>query len=173
MAVECQNLSKLGPLRAKQWLTRSLSQEWSLQYKTLRAYTISCLRWITSKLSERPLKFADQKTERGKVLNPEYIIDRDQPTSRASPLRINVLLSAAFCEGEKRRLKLRTPLIGCQTEVTAIFLNNQVVDVVARVNCPLAVDLFGAGSPDSLPVYPSIRDIDPMCLLLEVEVRLA
>ena len=48
---------------------------------------------ITSKLSERPLKSADQKTERGKVLKPEYNIDRDQPTSRASPLRINVLLS--------------------------------------------------------------------------------
>ena len=43
-------------------------------------------------LSERPLKYADQKTERGKVLNPEYSIDRDQPTSRAFPLRINTLL---------------------------------------------------------------------------------
>ena len=49
--------------------------------------------WITSELSERPLKFADQKTERGKILNPEYNIYRDQPTSRASPLRINDLLS--------------------------------------------------------------------------------
>ena len=47
---------------------------------------------ITSKLSERPLKLADQKPERGKILIPEYSIDRDQPTSRASPLRINVLL---------------------------------------------------------------------------------
>ena len=44
-------------------------------------------------LSERPLKYADQKTERGKILNPQYSIDRDQPTSRASPLRINTLLS--------------------------------------------------------------------------------
>ena len=52
-------------------------------------------RWITSKLSERPLKLADQKLERGKVLNPEYSICRDQPTSQASPLRINDLLSAA------------------------------------------------------------------------------
>ena len=43
-------------------------------------------------LSERPLKSADQKTERGKVLNPEYSIDRDQSTSWASPLRINTLL---------------------------------------------------------------------------------
>ena len=41
---------------------------------------------ITSKLSERPLKFDDQKTERSKTSNPEYNIDRDQPTSRASPL---------------------------------------------------------------------------------------
>ena len=32
---------------------------------------------ITSKLSERPLKFADQKTERSKLLNPEYSIFRD------------------------------------------------------------------------------------------------
>ena len=31
--------------------------------------------------------------ERGKVTNPEYSIDRDQPTSRASPLGTNVLLS--------------------------------------------------------------------------------
>ena len=48
---------------------------------------------ITSVLSERPFKLADQKTERGKILNPEYSICRDQPTSRASPLRINTLLS--------------------------------------------------------------------------------
>ena len=48
---------------------------------------------ITSVLSERPFKSADQKTERGKLLNPEYNIFRDQPTSRASPLRINTLLS--------------------------------------------------------------------------------
>ena len=48
---------------------------------------------VTSVLSERPLKFADQKTERGKILNPEYSICRDQPTRRASPLRINDLLS--------------------------------------------------------------------------------
>ena len=33
--------------------------------------------------------------ERSKVINPEYSIDRDQPTSRASPLRINDLLSRA------------------------------------------------------------------------------
>ena len=51
---------------------------------------------ITSKLSERPLKSADQKPERGKLLNPEYSTDRDQPTSRASPLRINDLLSGEF-----------------------------------------------------------------------------
>ena len=47
---------------------------------------------ITSVLSERPLKSADPKTERGKILNPEYSIFRDQPTPRASPLRINTLL---------------------------------------------------------------------------------
>ena len=44
-------------------------------------------------LSERPFKSADQKTERGKISNPQYSIDRDQPTSRASPLRVNTLLS--------------------------------------------------------------------------------
>ena len=44
-------------------------------------------------LSERPLKYADQKTERGKVLNPKYNIFRDQPIAKASPLRINTLLS--------------------------------------------------------------------------------
>ena len=30
--------------------------------------------------------------ERSKILNPEYSIDRDQPASRVSPLRINDLL---------------------------------------------------------------------------------
>ena len=44
------------------------------------------LSGITSKLSERPLKLADQKTERAKVLNPEYNIFRDQPIAGASPL---------------------------------------------------------------------------------------
>ena len=48
---------------------------------------------ITSVLSERPFKYADQKTERGKILNPEYNIYRDQPIAGASPLRINDLLS--------------------------------------------------------------------------------
>ena len=33
-----------------------------------------------------------RKTERGKISNPEYSIFRDQPTPRASPLRINTLL---------------------------------------------------------------------------------
>ena len=51
-----------------------------------------CYSRITSVLSERPLKFAGQKTERCKILNPQYNIDRDQPTSQASPLRINTLL---------------------------------------------------------------------------------
>ena len=50
---------------------------------------------ITSKLSERPFKLADQKTERGKILNPEYSIFRDQPVPGASPLRINALLYGA------------------------------------------------------------------------------
>ena len=54
------------------------------------------LSGITSVLSERPLKSANQKTERGKILNPKYSIDRDQPASRASPLRINTLLSTVF-----------------------------------------------------------------------------
>ena len=35
-------------------------------------------------------------TERGKTLNPEYSIDRDQPTSRASPLGINALLFRVY-----------------------------------------------------------------------------
>ena len=48
---------------------------------------------ITSKLSERAIEFADLITERCKILNPEYNICRDQPASRASPLRINDLLS--------------------------------------------------------------------------------
>ena len=52
---------------------------------------------ITSKLSERSIEFADQKTERGKVINREYSIDRDQATAGASPLRINVLLSCRRC----------------------------------------------------------------------------
>ena len=32
--------------------------------------------------------------ERGKILNPEYSIDRDQPTPGASPLRIIVCYTA-------------------------------------------------------------------------------
>ena len=51
---------------------------------------------ITSVLSERPLKPVGQKTERGKILNPKYNICRDQPTSRASPLRINALLCSVL-----------------------------------------------------------------------------
>ena len=35
-------------------------------------------------------------TERGKVINPEYSIFRDQPTPGASPLRINTLLSTVL-----------------------------------------------------------------------------
>ena len=64
---------------------------------------ICWLGGITSVLSERPFKLADQKTERGKMLNPEYNICRDQPTSRASPLRINDLLSRApnYCQNAK------------------------------------------------------------------------
>ena len=53
---------------------------------------------ITSKLSERSNESADRKMERGEVLNPEYSIDRDQSTSQASPLRINVLLSTLVDE---------------------------------------------------------------------------
>ena len=44
-------------------------------------------------LSERPFKLANQKAERGKILNPEYNMFRDQPIPGASPLRINTLLS--------------------------------------------------------------------------------
>ena len=51
---------------------------------------------ITSVLSERPLKLADQNTERGKAVNPEYNINRDQPARWASPLRINTLLCPVF-----------------------------------------------------------------------------
>ena len=51
---------------------------------------------INALFSERPLKIADQKTERGNVLNPEYNINRDQLTSLVSPIRINTLLSRAL-----------------------------------------------------------------------------
>ena len=56
-------------------------------------------------LSERRTKSADQKTERGKELNPEYNIYRDQPTSRASPLRINTLLYDGFFTQGKLNLQ--------------------------------------------------------------------
>ena len=52
---------------------------------------------ITSVLSERSIEFTDLITERSKILNPEYSIDRDQPTSWASPLRINTLLCRPIC----------------------------------------------------------------------------
>ena len=54
--------------------------------KLVRGMLVLLTSDITSALSERPFKSADQKTERGKILNPEYNIDRDQPTSQASPL---------------------------------------------------------------------------------------
>ena len=69
---------------------------------------------ITSKLSERPLKSADQKTERGKILNPEYNICRDQPTSWASPLRINALLSAGIITVFQPHLRLHALLGRCE-----------------------------------------------------------
>ena len=69
------------------------STSWTQSWKTIQRILG---RWITSKLSERPLKSAELITERGKILNPEYSIDRDQPTSRASPLRINDLLSTVY-----------------------------------------------------------------------------
>ena len=59
---------------------------------------------ITSVLSERPLKHANQKTERSKILNPEYNICRDQPTSRASPLRINTLLFAVLSDKAQAKI---------------------------------------------------------------------
>ena len=43
-------------------------------------------------------KVCRRTTERGKVLNPEYNIFRDQPIPRASPLRINTLLFRDFKE---------------------------------------------------------------------------
>ena len=57
------------------------------------------LSGITSKLSERSIEFADLITERGKIINPEYSICRDQPASRATPLRINDLLSPLLATG--------------------------------------------------------------------------
>ena len=56
-------------------------------------------------LSERPLKYADQKTERGKILNPEYYIYRDQPIAGASPLRINTLLYSEVRHWEDSKLE--------------------------------------------------------------------
>ena len=46
------------------------------------------------------MKFADLITERGRMLNPDYSIFRDQPIAGASPLRINVLLSRDCRTGE-------------------------------------------------------------------------
>ena len=89
---------------------------------------------ITSKLSERSIEFADLITERGKILNPEYIICRDQPTSRASPLRINVLLSHLLIFLSRlpqvlhshRNRKAANPKQHCKQETAADVLGTKV-----------------------------------------------
>ena len=77
------------------------------------------LSGITSALSQRPKKSADLRMERSKVINPEYNIARDQPTSRASPLGINALLSGDVsnrrissmdCTAIQRSFKFRSPM---------------------------------------------------------------
>ena len=46
-------------------------------------------------------KVCRRTTERGKVLNPEYSLFRDQPIPGASPLRINTLLSRVLWSGKQ------------------------------------------------------------------------
>ena len=81
---------------------------------------------ITSKLSERPLKLAGQKLERGKMLIPEYSTDRDQPTSRASPLRINDLLSRVSSTFSLRYHS------GCHNRREALRLQTQELQFLSR-----------------------------------------
>ena len=69
----------------------------------------SCLFNLLPKFTKQQLKphnvrviraakpICRRTTERGKVLNPEYNIFRDQPIPGASPLRINALL-CRVCE---------------------------------------------------------------------------
>ena len=49
--------------------------------------------------------FCRRMTERGKVINPDYNIFRDQATAGASPLRINTLL----CRGPKASTRHSEP----------------------------------------------------------------
>ena len=52
-------------------------------------------------------------TERSKILNPEYNIFRDQPTPRASPLRINTLLHGETCHYFRGSIKCSGYTITC------------------------------------------------------------
>ena len=63
---------------------------------------MTCLLVVSKRLDNvRVIRAADpvgrRTTERGKVINPEYNIFRDQPIAGASPLRINTLLYSAVC----------------------------------------------------------------------------
>ena len=93
-------------LRLGQMIKCDIEVRWIL-------HLVKIERRITSKLSKRPFKDAVQKTARGKILNPQYSTDRDQPTSRASPLRINDLLSTALGNSNHFGIWEMTFLVNC------------------------------------------------------------
>ena len=132
---------------------------------------------MTSVLSERPLEYAEQKTERGKVINPEYSIDRDQPTSWASPLRTNTLLCAPF-GGYNRAATTTEPEIEqniCAVKVPPNFVvprdrdwrntgeqGCRLIFVVKRASLVVAVigsvvQSFSAAYRQGEPVYTILR----------------
>ena len=78
----------------------STSRTKASAWRTCRERQRSCRGLRLKRYNVRVIRAANpvcrRMTERGKILNPEYSVDRDQPTSRASPLRINTLLCCVF-----------------------------------------------------------------------------
>ena len=74
----------------------STSRTKASAWRTCRERQRSCRCLRLKRYNVRVIRAAKpvcrRTTERGKILNPEYNIFRDQPIARASPLRINTLL---------------------------------------------------------------------------------
>ena len=91
-------------------------------------------------------------TERCKVLNPEYNIFRDQPTPRASPLRINTLLCRPICVLILRDLPIvwqDYPSVGrvCDVRLLMISILKQIFGLLAIAFLLLALPyLFGSAA---------------------------
>ena len=61
-------------------------------------------------------------TERGKILNPEYSIFRDQPIAGASPLRINTLLSCGVSKVRNPQTRIPLDIAGSADKAGDFFI---------------------------------------------------